>query len=120
MSDQEQLLTPLSKEENAKEKVNEEDKNEIQTYEYRIPKIPAYTAFCQYHIYLYTTPYWIFEFLIFLVKDNLIRNGVSSGDWAILFFLLISQSLSRHLGILSIRQGTCTILSYFLFYLYGD
>ena len=116
MSDQEQLLTPLSKDDGTKENVTEENKNDIQTYEYRIPRIPAYSAFLQYHIYLYTTPYWISEFLIFIVKDNLARNGVSSADWVILFFWLIAQTLSRYLGIQSIKQGTCSLLSYFLYY----
>ncbi|KAK8886141.1 hypothetical protein M9Y10_041601 [Tritrichomonas musculus] len=115
MSDQQQLLDPLNKEQEPND-VNEEHEEDIQTVEYRIPRIPAYTAYALNRVYYYTTPYWIFEFLIYIVKSNLIRDGVSARDWVILFFWLVAQIISRHFAILSIKQGTCSFSSYFTYY----
>ncbi|OHT16450.1 hypothetical protein TRFO_02714 [Tritrichomonas foetus] len=91
--------------------------DDIHTYEYKVPAIPAYIAFALNYSYFWMVPYWIAEFILFCVKDRLVRNGVGTGDWVILFLWVIAQPVSTILGISSIKQGSCQLCSPFWFYI---
>jgi hypothetical protein len=87
------------------------DDAHVATYEYKAPTIPALTAAGLYYWYLWAGPYWITEFIIFTVKDRVIEDGVSDGDWVILFFWLIFEVIGTYLGNRGIQRAEWVITS---------
>jgi hypothetical protein len=79
--------------------------------ESKAPTIPALTAAGLHYWYIWAVPYWITEFITFLVKDRLFEHGVSNGDWVILFFWPIFEVLGTWLGRRGLHRAEWVITS---------
>lgn len=89
-------------------------------YNYKAPAFPAIVAFALHYVYFWMVPYWILQFIIYLCKDRLIDDGVSTADWVFLFLWVLFAVFSNFLAERSIKQTQCTACSPFWFYIIFD
>jgi hypothetical protein len=75
-----------------------------QANEYKPPQLPAYTAVSLHYWYFWAVPYWITEFILFCIKGRVLEDGVSDGDWVILFLWLIAEVFGCYMSIRSIQK----------------
>ena len=61
-----------------------EEISESLIYRYRPPAVSAYSAFLFAKSYYVFVPYWVFLFLVYLVKDRVLYKGVNAADWVFL------------------------------------
>ena len=90
---------------------------EVQSYRYQAPALPALVAAGHNYTFYWMVPFWICEFLIFWMKDQMLENGVEAGDWVVLVLWAITQIISNNLAIRSIKHPDCSIYSPIWFYI---
>lgn len=94
-----------------------EGKLQPQSYDYKAPALPAYTAAGLHYICFWMIPFWITEFTMYCVKSRAFQDGVSDGDWVVLFLWLVFEIMENFLGRTSIKKAECVLCSPFWLYL---
>lgn len=89
-------------------------------YSYKAPVFPPIVACALHYAYFWMVPYWITEFIIYLVKDRLIDDGVGTFDWVCLLLWPVFAVFSNFLAERSVKQTQCTACSPFWFYIIFD
>lgn len=91
-----------------------DEEGTVVTTSYRAKLLPAIVATSFYYSFYWMVPYWITEFIIFLVKGRILEEGTKPVDWFLLFFWIFFELIMIVMGLMTFRLPKCTHLIFFV------